>query len=102
MRAFGDITGKALKRVVRRIERPDDLTHLHRHLASGLIDLGHRAAGLSSVCGTVRFRLADHHNPREIGAQLVMHVAGDACPLLFCGVLQFEAFELSLVALPQP
>ena len=67
-----------LKRVVGRVDRPDDLAEAAGVAFGAVVDLFQRSAG--RVIGRQGFagELADHRDLGEVGAEVVVQVAGDA------------------------
>src|ERR1039457_4117781 len=98
LREISEVAGEAVQRVVLRVDGPDDFIHRAGQFARSVVNAVELRRGLRGIFQFALRGLAQQRDAREVGAQMIVDVLGNAGALAFERLLLFEAFQLA----PQP
>jgi len=96
LREVAEVTGEAVQRVVLRIDGPDDFVHRAGEFHGWFRKYG-RAAWRPAP-GVFQFavrRLAQERDAREVRAEVIVDVLGNAGALAFDGLLALNGFQFA-------
>ena len=101
LRVVAEEGHESLKRVVRGIYGPDHFVHLPREALREVEDLIEMLRGFRRIVHVGLCEVAEEREMREVGAKVVVQVAGDAAALVFDSAFTLEDFKPALHPLPR-
>src|ERR1035441_282087 len=83
LREISEVAGEAVQRVVLRVDGPDDFIHRAGQFARSVVNAVELRRGLRGIFQFAVRGLAQQRDAREVGAQMIVDVLGNAGALAF-------------------
>ena len=98
LREIAEIARDAVQRVVLWIDGPDDFVHRAREVARGIVDAVELRGDLRGMFQIAVRGLAQERDAREVCAEMVVDVLGDARAFTLDGLLALRVFQFAAQA----